>query len=48
MMETTIHSFRTSFYIPEIQKLAFHIPYVQLLGTNHYSDSRQIAFKRCG
>ena len=40
MMETTISNFHTSFYIPEIQKLAFHIPHVQILSTNHCGDSR--------
>ena len=45
-METTIYDFHTSFYIPEIQKLAFRIPYVQILGTNHCGDSRRTAFKR--
>ena len=45
MMETTISNFNTSFYIPEIQKLAFHIPNVQILGTNHCDDSRQTLFK---
>ena len=44
-METTISTFHTSFYISEIHKLAFHIPYVQILGTNHCGDSRQTAFK---
>ena len=39
MMETTISNFRTSFYIPEVQKLAFHIPHVQILGTNNCGDS---------
>ena len=37
---------QTSFYTPEIQKLAFHIPHVQILGKNHFGDSRQTAFKR--
>ena len=32
MMETTISNFHTSFYIPETQKLAFHIKHVQILG----------------
>ena len=45
MMETTISNFHTSFYILEIQKLAFHIPHVQILGTNHYGESRRTAFK---
>ena len=39
MMETTNTNFHTSFYIPEIQKLEFHIPHVQILGTNHCGES---------
>ena len=46
IMETTIFNFHTSFFIPEIQKLEFHIPHVQILGTNHCGDSRRTAFKR--
>ena len=46
MMKTTISNFCTSFYIPEIQKLSFHIPHVQILGKNHGGDSRRTAFKR--
>ena len=46
MMETTISDFHTSLYITEIQKLEFHIPHIQILGTNHCGDSRQTAFKR--
>ena len=34
MMEITISNFHTSFYIPEIWKLAFYITHVQILGTN--------------
>ena len=45
MMETTISNFCTILYIPEIQKLAFHIPHVQILGINHCGKSRQTAFK---
>ena len=45
MTETTIFNFHTSFYIPEIHKLAFHIPQVQILGTDHCGDSRRTAFK---
>ena len=45
MMETTISNFHTSFFIPEIQKLAFHITHVQILGTNQCGDSRQTEFK---
>ena len=47
MMVTTISRFHTSFYIPEIQKLVFHISQVQILGINHCGDSLQNAFKRC-
>ena len=46
MMETTISDFRTSFYIPDIQKLAFHLPHVNILGTNHCGEMRRTAFKR--
>ena len=46
MMETTISNFHTSILIIEIQKLNFHIPHVQILGTNHCGDSCQTAFKR--
>ena len=47
MMETTIYIFHTSFYIQKIQKLAFHIPHVQILGITHCGDSRLTASKRC-
>ena len=46
MLETTISDFHTSFYIPAIQKLAFHIPYVRILGKNHCGEMRRTAFKR--
>ena len=46
MMETTIYDFHTSFYIPSIQKLAFHLPHVRILRTNHCGELRQTAFKR--
>ena len=45
-METTIYNFNTSFYVPEIQKLAFHSTHVKILGTSHCGNSRQTAFKR--
>ena len=38
MMETTISYFHTIFYIPAIQKLAFHLPHVRILGTNQCGD----------
>ena len=46
MMETTISDFHTSFYIPAIQKLAFNLPDVRILGINHCGEMRRTAFKR--
>ena len=46
MMETTIYDFHTSFYIPAIQKLAFHLPHVRILGTNQCGEMRRTAFKQ--
>ena len=46
MMETTIYDFHTSFYILAIKKLAFHLPDVHILGTNHCGAMRHTAFKR--
>ena len=46
MMETTISDFHTSFYIPAIQKLAFCLPHVRILGTNNCGELRRTAFKR--
>ena len=45
-METTISDFHTSFYIPAIQNLAFHLPHVRILGTNHCGAMQCTAFKR--
>ena len=45
MVETTISYFYTSFYIPAIQKLVFHILHVQILGTNHFGDSCKTTLK---
>ena len=45
-METKIPDFNTSFYIPDIQKLAFHLPHVRILGTNHCGKMRHTAFKQ--
>ena len=46
MMETKISDFCTSFYIPSIQKLAFHLTHVRILDTNHCGEMRHTAFKR--
>ena len=45
-METTISDFHTSSYIPAINKLAFHLPHVHILSTNHCGELRHTAFKR--
>ena len=45
-METYISDFHTSFYIPEIQKLTFHLPHVCILGTNKCGNKHCEAFKR--
>ena len=52
MMETTISDFHTSFYIPAIQKLAFHMTHVHILGTNHCGNcdaqpSNNVNYLRC-
>ena len=47
MMETTFSNFRTSFYITAIQKLAFQIPHVQIMGANPCGESFLTAFKSC-
>ena len=46
MMETTISNFHTSFSIPAIQKWAFYLPHVRILGTNHCGELQHTAFKR--
>ena len=43
--ETKIYYFRTSFYILAIQKLAFHLPHVRILGTNHCGEMQCTDFK---
>ena len=42
----SISDFHTSLYKPAIQNLAFHLPHVRILGTNHCSELRRTAFKR--
>ena len=46
MMETKKSDFRTSFYIPSIQKFAFNLPHVHILVTNHCCEMQHTAFKR--
>ena len=44
--ETTISEFCISFYITDIQNLAFSLPHVSILGTNHCGEMQRTAFKR--
>ena len=46
IMETKNSDFHDSFYIPAIQKLAFHLPHVRIFGTNHCDAMRHTDFKR--
>ena len=46
MTETKISDFHTRLYIPAIQNLAFHLPHVRILGTNHCGEMRHTALKR--
>ena len=46
MMETTISCFHTRFYILSIQKFAFRLPHVRIIGTNHCGELRRTAFKQ--
>ena len=46
MTETIISDFHTSFYILAIQKLAFNLPHVHILGTNHCGEMQRTDFKR--
>ena len=45
-METTVYDFRTSLYIPAIQKLTFHLPHVRILVRNNCGAMQRTAFKR--
>ena len=45
-METTVSYFHTRFYIPAIQNLAFHLPHVRILGTNHCGEMQRTSFKQ--
>ena len=44
-MDSSIVDFHQDFYIPEIQKLAFHLPHVHILGTHKCGNTCQEAFK---
>ena len=47
MMVTYIADFHTRLYIPEIQKLDFHLPHVQILRTHHCRNALFEALKCC-
>ena len=46
MTETTISDFLNSFYIPAIQKLAFHLPHIGIFVKNHSGEMRCTSFKQ--
>ena len=46
MMEQTISDFHISFYTPAIQKLAFRLPHVHILDTNHCDEMQRTALKQ--
>ena len=46
LMEAKISNFRTGFYNPVTQKLAFQPPHVRILGTNYCGESCQTVFIR--
>ena len=45
-MELSIEEFHKDLYIPAIQKLAFHLPHVRILGTHHFGNTGQEEFRR--
>ena len=46
LMNTSITDFHCDYYCPAIHKLAFHLPHVAILGTNHCGKLRRETFKR--
>ena len=45
-MDTTIYDLHTSFYIPAIKRLDFHLSHVRIIGTNHCGELQRTDFKR--
>ena len=45
MMDKYIADFCTSFYITEIQNIAFHLPHIRIIGTNHCGNTHHEALK---
>ena len=48
LLETPITEFHEKLYIPAIQKLAFRLTHVRILGTHHCGKELCEAFKRRG
>ena len=46
IIEKSISKFHTIFYITEIKKLAFHLPHVRIIGTNHFVKTLRDEFNR--
>ena len=47
IVEPYIASLHTSYYIPEIQNIAFNIPHVRIIGTNRCGNTCRKSFKCC-
>ena len=45
LLENLISEFHNKYYIPEIQKLAFHLPHVHIPGMHHCGKEIREAFK---
>ena len=45
MMKTTIYEFHIIYYIPDIQKFAFHLTHMRIIFTNHCGEMRRTAIK---
>ena len=46
MMKTSIVDLNQCFYIPAVQKLAFHLQHTCIIGTHNCGNKRWEAFKR--
>ena len=46
LLETLISEFHSKYYIPAIQKLAFHFPHVHIIGTHHRGKEHHESFRR--
>ena len=48
LLEETITSFHQNYYMPSIEKLAYHLAHVRILGSNHVGLTRKQALMRRG